>query len=155
MAEVFYNKGKHGILAGAILLLTDTIKFALGAGATYAVNPDHDFVNDGGAAAANPGQNEATGTGYAPGFAGAGRKTLSGKAVTEDDALNYAKFTAANLTFTAVNGFTATFGWLYKHLTSDAASPLIAYYDTGFPFTANGGDVNLNWDGTNGALTLA
>lgn len=154
MADAAYNKGKTGILDGSILLLSDTIKLALGAGATYVFNNNHDFVNDGGAASANPGQNEATGTNYAPGFAGAGRKTLAGKAVVEDDTNDYGKFTASNLTFSGVDGFTSTFAWLYKHLTSDAASTLLFFFDTGFPFTANGGDVNLNWNATHGIATL-
>jgi hypothetical protein len=157
VANVAFNRGKKGVKDGSILLLTDVIKLALGVGATYVVNADHDFANNGGAQSQAPlhASNEASGTNYVQGFAGAGRKTLAGKAITEDDANDYAKFTATNITFTAINGFTATYGILYKHLTSDAASELLYYFDSGFPFTANGGDVNLNWDATHGVSTLA
>ncbi len=156
MANAFTNRGKAIILDSTLDLVADTIKFGLGVGATYVFDNNHNFVNDGGTQAANPAHasNEASGTGYVAGFAGAGRRTLAGKAITEDDTLDYAKFTATNLTWTAINGFTATYGFLYKHITSDAASPYIAFYDSGFPFTANGGDVTLQFDATNGVLTL-
>lgn len=157
MANAWYNRGKAIIFDSTCDVVADTIKFALGVGATYAFDNNHNFANAGGAQAVEPlhASNEASGTGYTQGFAGSGRKTLAGKAITEDDTNDYAKFTATNLTWTAINGFTSTYGILYKHITSDAASPLLAFFDSGFPFTANGGDVNLNFDATNGVATLA
>lgn len=154
MANAATNRAKLRIFDSSLDFLSDTLKFGLGVGATYVFNNNHDVVNDGGAASANVGQNEATGTNYAPGFAGAGRRTLAGKAVTEDDTQDYAKWTASNLLWTAIDGVTATFGWLYKHVTSDAVSELLFFFDSGFPWTANGGDVTLAWDTTHGIATL-
>jgi hypothetical protein len=139
MAVVFYNRGKKEILDGTIDLVADTIKVML-VTSGYTPDPDHDF-------ASSPAANELSGTGYASGFAGAGRKTLASKAFAEDDANNRAEFDAADLSWTGIDAGTAAAMVIYKHLTSDAASVLIAYIDTGgFPKTTNGGDLNVTWN---------
>jgi hypothetical protein len=139
MASFLYNRGKKEILDGTIDLVNDTLKAML-VTSSYSANPDDDF-------ASAPAAAELSGTGYASGFAGAGRKTLASKSITEDDTNNRAEFTAANLQWTGIDAGTAAAVVLYKHLTNDGASVLIAYIDTGgFPKTTNGGDLNINWN---------
>jgi len=50
--------------------------------------------------------NEISGTGYASGFAGAGRKALSGRTLTKDDVNNLAKWTFDDLTWSAIDAGT-------------------------------------------------
>lgn len=147
MANIWYNRGKKEVMDGTIDLVNDTIKVML-VTSGYTPNADHDFVDDGvSGASARPGQNELTGTGYQAGFGGTGRKTLGTKAVTEDDANDRAEFGAANLTWSAIDAGTAAAAIVYKHLTNDGASVLIAFIDTGgFPKVTNGGDLNVNWN---------
>jgi hypothetical protein len=143
MANVFYNIAKDQCFDGGIVVLSDTIK-ALLVTSGYTANADHDFVDAGGAN--DVVDHEVSGTGYAAGYAGAGRKTLGSKTMTEDDTNDRGKFTAANLAWTAINGFTAAAVVLFKNGSSDdTTSKLICYIDGGFPVTANGGDVNVNW----------
>jgi len=58
---------------------------------------------------------------------------------------------AADITFVAVGAGTFEYILIYRALTSDALSPLVALIDTatGLPITANGGDITVTWD--NGA----
>lgn len=91
---------------------------------------------------------EASGTGYAGGFGGSGRKALASKAFYELDASNRAAFDAADLQWAGANGFTATGFGLVKEGTSDADSVLIYYCDDGdggsvFPVTPSGGNLDL------------
>jgi len=68
MATIIYNRAKKEIMDGTIDLLVDTIKAML-VTSVYTPNPDHDFVDAGGAS--DPADAELTGTGYAAGWAGA------------------------------------------------------------------------------------
>lgn len=141
----WYNKGKTLILDGSLSLLSDTIKVML-VTSSYSFNADDHFAN-------TPAANELSGTGYAGGFAGSGRKTLASKAVTENDTSDRAEFDAADVTWTAISAGTAAAVILLKEITNDAASPIIAY----IAFTAvvtNGGDLTLQWDAT-GILQLS
>src|SRR5688500_9451363 len=68
------------------------------------------------------------------------RQALASEAVNEDAANNRAEFDATDAVFTNLGaGTRAVLGMvLYRHVTNDADSPLIAYIDgTGFPYTAN------------------
>lgn len=144
MASLTYNLGRTGILEGSIDLDADVIKAML-VTSSYVANKDDDFVDDGGADDAI--DHELTGTGYAAGFGGSGRKTLGTIAITEDDANDRAEFDAANLTWTGIDAGTAAAVVIYKHLTSDLLSTLIAYIDTGgFPVVTNGGDLTITWN---------
>ena len=142
MANSYFNRGKNEIFNGSIDLLTDTIKVML-VTSSYTFNADDDFLDNGGAN--DPTDHELSGTGYQAGFAGTGRKTLSNKAVNLDDANDRSEFdNTVDLTWTAINAGTAAAAIVYKHLTSDAASVMIAYIDTsGFPIVTNGGDLTL------------
>lgn len=151
--DFIYNRAKKALLAADWETLTDTFKAML-VDADYVANADHDFVDDGASAAtARPGQQELSGTGYASGFAGAGRKTLSSVTVTEDDTNDRAKLSAANLVWTAIDAGTAAALIVYRHLTSDLLSELFGHFDSGFPKTTNGGDLNANWH-ADGVATL-
>jgi hypothetical protein len=145
MANLGFNRGKKIILDSSLDLVADTLKLSLHTSG-YVPNADHNFMSEA--------TNEVSGTGYTSGFGGTGRKTLTSPAVTQDDTNDRAKFTAANIVWSAVDGFTAAMAILYKHITSDAASPLIGKFDGGFPKTANGGDLNFNWH-ADGVLYLA
>lgn len=141
MADLTYNRARTDILDGDIDLLTGTIKAML-VGSGYTANKDDVFVDDGGAN--DPIDEELSGTGYAAGFAGAGRKTLGSKTVTQDDANDRAEFDFADLSWTGIDAGTADAMIVYHHITSDAASQLIAYNDSGgWPKTTNGGDLNV------------
>jgi len=145
MANLVYNRAKKEILDGTIDLVNDTIKVML-VTSSYVADDAHDFVDEAGAN--DPIDHELTGTGYAAGFAGAGRKTLSAKAFAEDDANNRGEFDdTADITWTAIDAGTAAAAIVYKHITSDAASVLIAYIDQGgFPVVTNGGDLTIQWN---------
>lgn len=137
-----YNQFKKLEANGTIDLLTDTIKVML-VGSTYTANADHTFVNS----AAY--QTELGGTGYASGYAGAGRKTLSSKVVVQDDVNDRAEFSAAPVTWTAINAGTAAGCLIIREraATGDTMSELIAFIDSGgFPIVTNGGDLTISWN---------
>lgn len=137
MASAWYNKGKAQVLNGGIDLLTDTIKVML-VDDTYVFAATHNFVSDVSA-------DELSGTGYTGGFAGAGRKTLASKTITEDDANGRAEFDAADVVWTGLSAGTVGGAILIKEITNDAASLLIAFLDcvdTG----STGSDFTVQWD---------
>lgn len=136
--SLVYNKGKYRLGTGATIWTSATIKAMLVASG-YTADPDHPFV-DSGAGAANPLTNENSGTGYV-------RKTLASKAVTQDDANNRIIYSAADLTWTTPNGFTANALILFQDLGgADSANPLLAYINgTGFPKVMNGTDFLVAW----------
>lgn len=144
MASLVYNRAKKEILDGTMDLLTDVLKIML-VTSSYVADPDNDFVEEG---VDDANEHELSGTGYGAGFGGSGRKTLSGKGVTEDDANDRAEFDdSGDITWTGINAGTAAAAILYKHITADTASILIAYIDTGgFPVVTNGGDLTIQWN---------
>ncbi len=140
MASAWYNKGKAEVMNGGIVLLTDTIKVMLVSSA-YTFNPDHNFISDVSA-------NEIAVAGYTGGFGGAGRKTLAGKTVTEDDANDRSVFDANDLSWAALAaGATIGGAVVVKEITNDGASKLIAFLDPA-DLPTNGSDVNLTFDAT-------
>lgn len=141
MASLVYNTAKKEIMDGTIDLVNDVIKAML-VTSSYVANADHLFVDEAGAN--DPIDHELSGTGYVAGFAGSGRKTLAGKAFTADLVNDRAEFDVNDLVWTGINAGTAAAVLIYKHLTSDALSRLIAYIDTGgFPVVTNGGDLTI------------
>lgn len=153
MASIVYNRAKKELLDGTIDLVNDTIKVML-VTSSYVADPDHDFVDMGGAN--DPIDHELSGTGYQAGFAGTGRKTLANKSFVESDATNKGYFdNTVDPTWPAINAGVAAAFIVYKHLTNDAASVLIAYVDTGgFPITTNGGDLTIQFNAA-GIIELA
>ncbi len=149
--SLVYNQFKHLEANGTIDLLTDTIKVLL-VGSTYSSTADDSFVNP-----SIAGGQELSGTGYAGGYGGSGRKTLSSKVITRDDVNDRAEFSAAPVTWTAINAGTAAGAVIIRErsLTGDTMSELIAYINTGgFPITTNGGDLTLTWN-AEGILQLS
>jgi hypothetical protein len=147
--SLVYNLAKKLIADGSLDLLTDTIKVML-VGSTYTEDADHDYVNP------SAYLTEISGTGYAGGYGGSGRKTLASKTVTEDDANDRAEFDAANLTWTSINAGTPAGAILIREraATGDTMSELIAFIDSGgFPIVTNGGDLSITWD-AEGILNL-
>ncbi len=135
MANKWYNRGLYLNLSSSLDLAADTLKVLLLKGSGYSFDPDHNFVAD-----LTPASNEVSGGSYA-------RQTLAGKSVTEDDANDRAAFDCSDLTFSAVpaqgGGAQVTALVLFKEVTNDADSPLLAFFDTvtGLPFTPSGSDV--------------
>lgn len=139
-----------GTPAARIDLIADTLKVLLvGTGVPYTADADHRFVSSVAAS-------EISVANYVGGFGGAGRKALTSRTLQVDDTNDWGIFDAADLTWTAL-GTGATVGGavLFKELTSDALSPLIAYFAlTNTP--TNGGDFTLVWSSSpSGLLTLS
>ena len=152
MASGSYNRGVKELLNGTTDFLTATIKCALLATATpYTYNPDHDFMDAGGAN--DPTDAELSVTGYTGGFGGAGRKTLASKTITENDTDNRVEFDAADLTWTVLStGQTIEGAVIIKEVTNDAATVLYAFLDpTNVP--TNGSDITLQF-ASNGFLNF-
>lgn len=77
------------------------------------------------------------------------RITLGGEVVNEDAANNRAEFDANDISWPTLGAGTrqAAGMILYRFVTNDADSPLVAWIDTGgFPFAGNGGAVSVTWD---------
>ncbi len=156
MANLTYNGCKAGIMgvpttgtpAAHINLTVDTVKVMLLSTATpYTPDPDHRFVSSVVAS-------ETSVSGYTGGFGGAGRKALASITLQADDANDRALYNAANVTWTALGaGQTLAYAVLFKELTSDALSPLIALFDfTDTP--TNGGDITLVWSTSPAAVLV-
>lgn len=91
---------------------------------------------------------ELTGTGYV-------RKDLASKTNAIDTPNARAEWDAADLSWTGIDAGTAAGLLLFKFVTNDAASPIIAFIDTGgFPVTTNGGDLGVQWN-TEGILHIS
>lgn len=143
MADLTYNLGRTDLADGTYDFINDVIKGALVASG-YVPNKNDDYMDDGGAN--DPIDEELDGTGYAKGFAGSGRKTLS-MSVVEDDANDRAEITFTAITWTGIDAGTADAFIMYHHITSDTASTLIAYNDSGgWPIVLNGGDLTVTPD---------
>ena len=160
MANVVYDIAKKFLVSTSsgqykrINLLADTIKVAL-VGSTYTQASSHNTMKRG---LNSPSSYELTGTGYTKGVGGSGRKTLASKTITQDDTNTRAVFTAANVTWTAINAGTAGKCMLIKEggagtTTSDTGTMLICVIDSGFPVTTNGGDLTIQWS-TAGIIDL-
>lgn len=141
MASGWYNSGLRDIADRTIDLAADTIKAML-VTSTYTPDPDHAF--------ASSVTNELSGTGYASGYAGAGRKTTASKAFSTDTANNRVEWTFVGITWTAINAGNPKYMILLKEITNDAASRLLFWMDLGTVVT-NGGDLIITPDGTAGA----
>ena len=142
MASMWFNNGLLRILNRNIDFVTDTIKVII-LKSSYTPNKAHEFVSD-----LTPGTHEVTSTGYAGGFSGAGRKTITGKTITLDAGNNRIVFDCADLTGgTAWSGISGADAWAYaalwKPVSSDADSPVICLLDPA-DLSLNGSDVNLN-----------
>lgn len=149
MASGAYNRALKEIL-DRTLDITSGCKVML-VGSEYTYDPDHDFVDMGGAN--DPTDAEIDATNYTRGFNGAGRKAAT-LTFVEQDANNRAVIRIADLTWTALGGAlndTVEAAILIKEGTADNDSKLIAYFD--LPTTpTNGSDVTLDFDPTDGNI---
>ncbi len=135
MASKFYGKGLRSLLDGTIDYLTATIKVMI-VNDGYTFDADHEFISDVVA-------NEVTASGYVGGFAGAGRKTLAGKTVTDDTANNRIEFDCSDVVWTALGaGDEAAAVIVVWENTNDAASRVVAHLDPA-DLVLNGSDVTL------------
>ena len=137
MANIIYNNAKSAL--NAYPWTSDTWKILL---TTSSYTPDidaHVYVSDV--------TNELVGTGYV-------RKTLAGQAVSIDTGNDRADFKANNVTWTAIQADTAAKAIVYRFVTVDGDSPIIACLDITPATITNGGDFTLEWDGqlVNGRL---
>lgn len=144
MPSFVYNKAAQELADGTVDLLVDTIKTVL---VTSVYSPVRsDLVVDAGGAN-DVVDAEINVTGYARGYAGAGRKALASKTIVVDQVNNRAEFSAGNLTWTTLgSGATIAAMVLIKEAgANDTTSRLIAYLDvTDTP--TNGGDIAFTFD---------
>lgn len=140
MANFVYNYAKLKLLTGQIDLDTDDIRVLLVKTGSPLTNDELEFVSSGGSIAA---YEYTAGANYV-------RKQLS-ESVVVDLPNNRAEFTSSTITWTALgpdgsNNITAAV--FYKHVSTDANSPLLAYFDTatGLPLLPNGGDVQITFN---------
>lgn len=126
MAETVTNRGKTRILAGDTILDSSDLRMLVILGTQTGVNdPDLNFLAD---------LDAVTGVSFHT-----ERIALASLTVTEDDVNNRANADAANVVFAAAPGVTAQGVAIYQQVTTDADSPVIAIYTTGFPQPMDGG----------------
>lgn len=136
MASNLYNPGLLKLLNGSIDFANDTIKVLL-VNTSHTYDKTDEFVSD---IVANEASN-VSGTGYE-------RKTLASKTLTLDAANDRVEYDAANPTYTSIDAGTIAAAIIYKEVTNDADSPVIAQIDFA-DLVTNGSDVELqvNADG--------
>jgi hypothetical protein len=129
MASAHYNLGLEKFLDALIDIPTDTIKVRLVRVSAYTFSQAHEFASSLPAAIVTDvtlGSKTVNGGGSDPGC-----------------------FDAADAVFSAVGAGAAIDALvIYKDTGSAATSPLIAYID-GFSVTPNGGDITIQWAGSN------
>jgi hypothetical protein len=137
VASLTSNRFRKLMMDGDIDLVNDSgIKVMLTT-AAYTPNKDHNF--------ASQVTNELSGTGYAGGFNGSGRKALASRAVTQDDSNDWSYFDAADLTWTAINAGTVGYAIVIKEVTADSDSPILVVVDVSPDIVTNGGDYTIQW----------
>jgi hypothetical protein len=117
---------------------TDDIRVLL-ATASYVANKDHKFVSSI--------TNELSATNYV-------RKALASKTVTQDDTNDLLVYDAADVLWAALGTSTPTQAIIFKQVTNDADSRLIACVDLVSPLAANGTDYTVVWS-TSGIIRLS
>lgn len=136
MASFAYTHAKYLLATGAIDLATADIRVMLVMTNTTAdTEKDVEFVGD------FTTLDEYDGANYA-------RKALT-EAVNQDDANDRAEFDATDIQWAALGAGTrqAQAMVVFLHDTNDAGSNPIAYIDSGgFPFSGNGGNVDVTWN---------
>ena len=143
MAEQMYNRGIYLLATAALNLSSETIKVML-IQPGYIFDPDHNFVSDITGGSPNYEVNEdASGTGYNAGFSGSGRKTLSGKTVTQNDTDDRTEFDHDDFLWPAIDAGIVLAAVYYKEGTSDADSELIMYTAPDDAINTGGGDLTI------------
>lgn len=141
MASFFYTRGMQALTTGGIDMDSDTLKLMLVKSSYTATKAD---VSVAYGVSSNPNTEELSVSGYTGGFAGSGRKTVT---ITQqvNDGANRVEFAIDDQTWTSLAaGQTIGGAILYKHLTNDTSSTLIAFFDlTDTP--TNGGNITLDF----------
>lgn len=148
MASGFFDSGLRKLIDRSIDYVGDAQIRVLLVDATYAFDKTQNFVSQLVA-------KETTATGYTGGFGGASRQALGTKAISLDGTNHRVRFTAANVTWSALGGGVALGGAIVfkRGTTDDTDAQLLAFLDAG-DITTNGSDVQLQFDATNGAMYL-
>lgn len=141
MASKVYGNAPKAAFNKEIDWDTDSIKVMLLSSA-YTPNQDsHDYLDDVVA-------NEVAGAGYT-----AGGAALSGKTATYDAATNTVKFDANDVTWSA-STITARYAVVYNDSgATNAAKPLIAYFDFASDRASSNGEFVLRW-GADGVFSV-
>lgn len=145
MASTTSNKLRQLLLQAAsaspaLNLIGDAGVKVILASTAYTPDKDHDFADS----ITGGGTKELSGTGYAAGFGGSGRKALASKTVTKDNATDAAFFDAADVTWTGINAGTIGYAVVIKEVTNDADSPILCVVDVA-DLVTNGSDYTLQW----------
>ena len=158
MASFISNRFKFELASGKILWATATQYKAILCYDTFSGTIDQDNVGD------LTTLGEVTGTGYVSGYSNSGRKALT-CTLTQDESLDKALLKIADLTWTAIDvGATNCKGVLiYMHaitstaglVTSDANAPVIAWLEFTTAKRTNGENFTVNFDQSNGAITIS
>jgi hypothetical protein len=131
MADVIYNSFKNQLFNAGVNLASDTIMCAL-VTATYSPDQDlHDFFDDI--------TNEVVVTGYT-----AGGVALVGKATTQDNVNNRAKWDFTDPYWDIIGGLTARGAIIYKYNANPALAALICYCDFGADQVITTGRFTIN-----------
>jgi hypothetical protein len=115
------------LLDGTIDFENDTINVLL-VDTNHTFDKTHEFVED-------VDTNEASGTGYS-------RKTLANASIALDAGNDRVEYDADNPTYTALDAGTIAAAIIFKQVTDDTDSPLIAQIDFA-DLVTNGSDVEL------------
>jgi hypothetical protein len=141
MASVIYNEFKRASAAGEIDLDTggDDIRAILVMTNTTADTENSAMVYVGDLTTLD----ECDATGYS-------RQALAGEVVNKDDPNSRAEFDANNISFSGLGG-DATRGYqgvvLYKHVTNDADSPLVAFIEfDNQPLSKEATQIDVPWN---------
>lgn len=136
MATHVFNEWKQTILRD-YLATTDDIRIALLSTNTTAdtENDDIEFVGN------ITTLDEFDGANYV-------RKALANEIVNEDDTGDEAEFDADDVTWTALGAGTRSVAGIlvYKHVTNDADSPVIAWLEFSAVKTPDGSDFTIQWN---------
>lgn len=136
MASAWYDSGFEGILDGSIDWAADDIRVLLVTTA-YTFSAVHDFVNDVTA-------QEVTGAGYS-------RQALVNESETFDAGTRQYRFDADDVVWASIEDDTAEScdaAIIFKQVTDDTDSILIAYVEDPSAITFNDGQVTLTFDAT-------
>jgi len=137
MASHMFNAAKKRLLDGSIDLDTDDVRVLLCMSNTTA-----DTENDGKVYVGDlTTLDEHDGANYA-------RKALTNEAVNVDDPNDRAEFDADDVTWTSLGAGTrdCVGALLYKHVTNDADSLLIAWIEFASPVTNDGSNFTIQWN---------
>lgn len=139
---IVYNSFLESAAKGSVVYLTDTVKaiLVMTSSTIFSQNDGIVYVGD------FTTLDECNGTNYV-------RKTLANKTVTKSDANDWAYWDADDITWTALGaGSRALMGvLLYKHVSTDANSPVICSFQFASSVTLTDTNFPLAWS-SNGIL---